>query len=74
LIAALGVLRLPDLYSRMYAASKASAVRAGLIIALSLDAAVVLRAIIGVLFLISTTPVSPHLLARAACLTGCRPA
>lgn len=70
LLAAVGVLRLPDLYTRMHAASKAGAVGGGLILlavaVLSLELAVALRAIIGVGFLLLTTPLSAHLLARAS--------
>jgi multicomponent Na+:H+ antiporter subunit G len=70
LIAAVGVLRLPDLYTRMHAASKAGAVGGGLILlAVALvcfDAAVALRAVIGVVFLLLTTPLAAHLLARAS--------
>lgn len=74
LLAALGVLRLPDLYTRMHAASKAGAVGGGLILLavalVSLEAAVALRAIVGVGFLLLTTPVSAHLLARASHQAG----
>lgn len=77
LLAALGVLRLPDLYTRMHAASKAGAVGGGLILLavaiLSQDAAVALRAVAGIVFLLLTTPVSAHLLARASHLAGYRP-
>lgn len=77
LLAAVGVVRLPDLYTRMHAASKAGAVGGGLILiavaVLSQDAAVSVRAIIGVMFVLLTTPVSAHLLARASYLTGYRP-
>lgn len=73
-IAAVGVLRLPDLYTRLHAASKAGAIGAGLIfLALavtSLDGAVILRAILGIVFLLLSTPVSAHLLARAAYRCG----
>lgn len=76
LIAALGVIRLPDLYTRMHAASKAGTVGGGLILLavalVSLDAAVALRALIGILFLLLTTPISAHLLARASYLAGHR--
>ncbi|MGV8854326.1 MAG: monovalent cation/H(+) antiporter subunit G [Devosia sp.] len=68
LLGAIGVLRLPDLYTRMHAASKAGAVGGGMIllaVALtSLDGSVALRAILGTGFLLLTTPVSAHLLAR----------
>jgi multicomponent Na+:H+ antiporter subunit G len=76
-LAALGIIRLPDLYTRMHAASKAGVVGAGfmlLAVALaSLDGAVILRAILGILFLLLTTPVSAHLLARAAYRAGILP-
>ena len=77
LLAAVGVLRLPDLYTRMHAASKAGVVGAGLVLLavalVSLDGAVALRAVLGILFLLLTTPVSAHLLARAAYHAGLRP-
>lgn len=70
LIAAIGVLRLPDLFTRMHAASKAGAVGGGLVLLavalMSFDAAIALRAIVGVVFLLLTTPVAAHLLARAS--------
>ena len=75
--AAIGLLRLPDLYTRMHAASKAGAMATGLMfLALALvafDGSVILRAIIGFVFVLLTTPVSAHLLARASFLTGYRP-
>lgn len=74
LIAAIGVLRLPDLYTRLHAASKAGAIGAGLIFlavaVASLDGAVILRALLGIIFLFLSTPVSAHLLARAAFRSG----
>ena len=77
LLAAVGMLRLPDLYTRMHAASKAGVVGAGLILLavgmVSFDGAVLLRAILGILFLLLTTPVAAHLLARAAYRAGTRP-
>jgi multicomponent Na+:H+ antiporter subunit G len=77
LLAAIGVVRLPDLYTRMHAASKAGAVGGGLILlavaVVGQDAAVSTRAIIGVIFLLLTTPVSAHLLARASYIAGYKP-
>jgi multicomponent Na+:H+ antiporter subunit G len=74
LLAAVGVLRLPDLYTRMHAASKAGVVGSGLILVgvalASGDSAIILRAILGILFLTLTTPISAHLLARAAIKAG----
>jgi multicomponent Na+:H+ antiporter subunit G len=77
LLAAIGVLRLPDLYTRMHAASKAGTMGAGLLLLaialIALDGPVVLRAIAGFVFLLLTAPVSAHLLARAAYLAGYSP-
>jgi multicomponent Na+:H+ antiporter subunit G len=74
LIAAIGVLRLPDLYTRLHAASKAGAVGGGLILLavalVSFDGAIALRALIGIVFLLMTTPVSAHLLARVHYKSG----
>jgi multicomponent Na+:H+ antiporter subunit G len=76
-LAALGLFRLPDLYTRMHAASKAGVVGAGFTLLglafASLDAGIALRAILGITFLLLTTPVSAHLLARAAYLAGTTP-
>ncbi|MDP1730343.1 MAG: monovalent cation/H(+) antiporter subunit G [Devosia sp.] len=78
LLAGIGILRLPDLYTRMHAASKAGVVGAGLVLfAIAMasgDGPVVLRAILGILFLLLTTPVAAHLLARAAYRAGHQPA
>lgn len=77
LLAAVGVLRLPDLYTRMHAASKAGVVGAGLVLlALAIESgegSVGIRAVLGILFLLLTTPVSAHLLAKAAYRAGYRP-
>lgn len=77
LAAAIGILRLPDLYTRMHAASKAGTLGSGLLLlALALDAddlGIATRAFAGVLFLLLTAPISAHLLARAAYLAGLRP-
>src|SRR5690606_18040263 len=70
LVAAIGVIRLPDLLSRMHAASKAGAVGGGFILlavmVMSFDIGVAMRAIVGIAFLLLTTPVGAHLLARAS--------
>jgi multicomponent Na+:H+ antiporter subunit G len=77
LLAAVGVLRFPDVFTRMHAATKAGVLGAGLILLgaalASGDVAVILRAIVGVIFLVLTGPVSTHLLARAALLAGAVP-
>lgn len=76
LIAAIGLLRLPDVYTRMHAASKAGTLGSGvMLIALAVytdDHAVFTRALAGVLFFLLTAPVSAHLLAKAAYTAGYR--
>lgn len=74
LIAAIGVVRLPDLLTRMHAASKAGPVGAGLVLlavaVVSGDVGVALRAVVGFAFILMTTPVAAHLLARASYRTS----
>lgn len=76
LVAAVGVLRLPDVYTRMHAAAKAGTVGSGLLLLAtgvgSEDPAIFVRALAGFVFFILTAPVSAHLLARAAHLAGVR--
>jgi len=74
LLAAIGIVRLPDLYTRLHAASKAGVVGAGLILIavalISTDGSAILRAILGIIFLLLSTPIAAHLLARAAHKAG----
>lgn len=76
-LAAVGILRLPDVYTRMHAASKAGTVGSSLmLIALAIDAGqldVITRAAAGVLFFLLTAPISAHLLAKAAFAAGYPP-
>lgn len=78
LIAALGLLRLPDLLSRMHAASKAGTAGSGLILlAVALDsgdAATWLKCVAAIVFFVLTAPLSAHLLAKAAIAAGHRAA
>jgi multicomponent Na+:H+ antiporter subunit G len=77
LTASLGMLRLPDLYTRMHAASKAGTLGSCvMLLALALaadDATVSTRALAGVLFFVLTVPISSHLLAKAALAAGHAP-
>ncbi|WP_169644802.1 monovalent cation/H(+) antiporter subunit G [Rhizobium sp. SG526] len=76
LIAAIGIVRLPDLYSRMHAASKAGTVGSGLLLLAvgihSQDLSILARALAGFVFFVLTAPISAHLLARAAHKAGHR--
>lgn len=69
LIAAIGLVRLPDLLTRMHATTKAGTLGAALTIAAAAvnfaDAAVTARAIAIILFLILTAPVAAHAIGRA---------
>ncbi|MBU2329061.1 MAG: monovalent cation/H(+) antiporter subunit G [Alphaproteobacteria bacterium] len=74
LLAAIGLNRLPDFYTRMHAASKAGTVGSGLLLlAVGLhaaDGATFGRSLAGIVFFILTAPISAHLLARAAHKVG----
>ncbi|MEM7696159.1 MAG: monovalent cation/H(+) antiporter subunit G [Pseudomonadota bacterium] len=77
LVAAVGVLRLNDLYMRAHAASKAGTLGSGVLLiaiaAYSAQTDVVWRALAGVVFFLLTAPISAHLLARAAYMVGYQP-
>lgn len=74
LLAAIGINRLPDVYSRMHAASKAGTVGSGLLLLAigihSMEIGVFSRAVAGIGFLLLTAPISAHLLARSAYAAG----
>ena len=74
LIAALGVLRLPDLFMRMHANTKSATLGVGFImLGLAVyfnDLTISTRAAAVILFLLVTAPISSHLLARAAYFSG----
>jgi multicomponent Na+:H+ antiporter subunit G len=76
-IAALGVLRMPDVYIRMHASTKAGTLGV-LLIALALvltgaDAGVVSKALAVFAFVLLTAPIGAHLIARAAWRGGQEP-
>ncbi|MCR9237640.1 MAG: monovalent cation/H(+) antiporter subunit G [Alphaproteobacteria bacterium] len=76
-VAAIGLLRLPDIYTRTHAASKAGTLGSGLMLlalaVFSQELDVVTRAIAAIVFFLLTAPISSHLLARSAYLVGYRP-
>lgn len=72
-IAGLGVARLPDVFQRMHAATKAGGIGASLVISGVLVAGGVARPLTGVLtiaFMLLTLSVASQLLARAAYVSG----
>lgn len=77
LIAALGLLRLPDLFTRMHAASKSGTAGSGLILiaaALYLgEWAIWIKCLAAIGFFVLTAPLSAHLLAKAALEAGQSP-
>lgn len=77
LLGAFGVLRFPDVYTRLHAASKAGPLGVGLILVgaglHSGEPLIVLRVVLGLLFLILVSPIAAHLLARAALRSGVPP-
>lgn len=73
-IAAVGLLRMPDVFNRMHAATKAGTLGAGLIllaVAVAFaEGGVILRAVLAIFFLVVTAPVAAHLIGRTAYRTG----
>lgn len=74
LVAAIGVVRMPDIYMRLSAASKASTLGASLIltaVALFFDSLAVTGKIVAIIaFTLLTAPVAAHMLGRAAYFSG----
>ena len=74
LLAAIGLLRMPDLFTRMHPSSKAATLGTVLIligIALYFEnGAIAVRALLICLFLFLTAPVASHIIARAGFLSG----
>ena len=70
-----GIIRMPDVYTRLHAASKAvflGVISLLLASVVTNDAEIIFRAMLIAVFLILTTPVSAHVIARAAFLKGQR--
>ncbi|WP_022706437.1 MULTISPECIES: monovalent cation/H(+) antiporter subunit G [Paracoccus] len=72
--AGLGVLRLPDVFNRMHASTKAATLGSGMILVavavLFGESTIIARAVAAILFLLLTAPVAAHLIGRAAFRTG----
>ena len=73
LLAAVGIVRMPDIYTRMQAATKASTLGLGCLLAAAAvavaDTSAFIRAVSIGAFVMLTSPVSNHVIARAAYLT-----
>jgi multicomponent Na+:H+ antiporter subunit G len=75
-VACIGLVRFPDIYTRMHAAGKAGTLgMSTLILAAMLffflhDVSVVLRGVLAIFFQFLTTPAATHILSRASYITG----
>ncbi|WP_420642691.1 monovalent cation/H(+) antiporter subunit G [Candidatus Leptofilum sp.] len=73
-VAGIGLVRLPDLYLRMSAATKAATLGLGLILLGAVtffgELGVASRAIATIVFVLLTAPVSAHMIGRAAYTNG----
>jgi multicomponent Na+:H+ antiporter subunit G len=76
LVASIGLLRMPDLFARMQASSKAATLGAILTLAASslyfADLSVAVQTLLIAIFLALTLPVGAHVIARAAHQAGAR--
>jgi multicomponent Na+:H+ antiporter subunit G len=74
LLAAIGMIRMPDLYTRMSVATKAATLGAGgLLLAVAVnfgDLAHTTRALLAITFLFLTQPVAAHMISRAGYFHG----
>ncbi|MDA1010239.1 MAG: monovalent cation/H(+) antiporter subunit G [Chloroflexi bacterium] len=73
-LAALALHRMPDIYGRLSATSKAVTLGATMLLASAavhtLEAGVTARAVAGIAFLLLTSPIAGHMLGRAAWRSG----
>lgn len=74
MVSGVGVVRLPDLFMRMHAATKAGTLGAGLVLFAAAvffgDITVIVKGIVVFMFLLLTAPVAAHVLGRAAYYDG----
>lgn len=74
LLASIGILRMPDLFTRLQTASKAPTLGCGLVLLAMAThfrtQAVVTMAVVTAAFIVLTAPVAAHMIARAAYFVG----
>ncbi|MEL7300368.1 MAG: monovalent cation/H(+) antiporter subunit G [Pseudomonadota bacterium] len=77
LLAGVGILRLPDVFTRMHAATKVGTLGSGFIMAGAAvffgTSDVIIRAVLIVFFLLLTAPIGAHMIGRAALRLGITP-
>ena len=75
--AGIGIVRLPDVFIRMHAATKVGTLGSGLIVAgvavLFAESEIVVRCVLIVFFLLLTAPIGAHMIGRAALRLGIEP-
>ena len=73
-LAAVGVVRMPDVYTRLQVSTKGASLGAGCVLmAVPVffgDLAIGVRALLIIAFIFLTTPISGHMIARAAYIVG----
>ncbi|MDU8944833.1 monovalent cation/H(+) antiporter subunit G [Ovoidimarina sediminis] len=76
-LAGVGIVKLPDVFIRMHAATKVGTLGSGLIMAGTAvhfgDVAVIIRCMLIVVFLLLTAPIGAHMIGRAALRIGVVP-
>ena len=74
LLAALGIVKMPDVYTRMQPATKGATLGAGFLfgaVALHFsDTATTTKALAGIAFLLCTAPIAAHMMGRSAIRIG----
>jgi len=74
LLAAIGVIRMPDVYMRLQVSTKGASLGAGCVLLavpiFFVDMGIAVRALLIIVFIFLTTPISAHMLARAAYIVG----
>jgi multicomponent Na+:H+ antiporter subunit G len=73
-LAGIGIIRMPDLYSRIQASTKAATLGVGcVVLAMAfhfIDLGVTIRSLLVIAFLFTTAPVAAHVIGRAAYFVG----
>ena len=76
LLAAVGIVRMPDVYTRLHASSKAATLGAIFVLAAAAGVfggwSVAVKALLAIAFLAITAPIGSHAVARAAYCAGVR--
>lgn len=74
MLAAVGVLRMPDVYMRLQVSTKGASLGAGCVLlgvaVFFGDLAITVRSLLIIVFIFLTAPISAHMLGRAAYLVG----